>query len=113
MSTPSIRSTPVLERRKRDHLLQQAISQGNINMTRQEILERVAQHLGEVLDLEGLKLTETSTAEDFEDWDSVNHVRLLIRIEQDLGFQFSTDDVSMVKNVGQLVDLIAARQPQA
>lgn len=82
-------------------------------MTRSEILDRIAQHLGEVLDLEDVKLTEASTAEDFEEWDSVNHVRLLIRIEQDLGFQFNTDDVGMVETVGQLIDLIAAKQPKA
>ena len=82
-------------------------------MTRTEILERVSQHLGEVLDLEDVKLTESSTADDFEDWDSVNHVRLLIRIEQDLGFQFNTDEVGIVETVGQLVDLIVAKQPKS
>ena len=82
-------------------------------MTRTEILDRVAQHLSDVLDLDDVKLTEASTAEDFEEWDSINHVRLLIRIEQDLGFEFNTSDVGMVENVGQLVDLIAAKLPEA
>lgn len=82
-------------------------------MTRTEILERVSQHLGEVLDLENVKLTESSTADNFEDWDSVNHVRLLIRIEQDMGFQFNTDEVGIVETVGQLVDLIVAKQPKS
>lgn len=82
-------------------------------MTRTEILERVSQHLGEVLDLESVKLTESSTADNFEDWDSVNHVRLLIRIEQDMGFQFNTDEVGIVETVGQLVDLIVAKQPKS
>ncbi len=82
-------------------------------MTRTEILERVSQHLGEVLDLEDVKLTESSTADNFEDWDSVNHVRLLIRIEQDMGFQFNTDEVGIVETVGQLVDLIVAKQPKS
>lgn len=82
-------------------------------MTRTEILERVSQHLGEVLDLEDVKLTESSTADNFEDWDSVNHVRLLIRIEQDMGFQFNTDEVGIVETVGQLVDLIVTKQPKS
>ena len=82
-------------------------------MTRTEILDRVAQHLSDVLDLDDVKLTEASTAEDFEEWDSINHVRLLIRIEQDFGFEFNTSEVGMVENVGQLVDLIAAKLPEA
>ncbi len=80
-----------------------------MTMTRSDLIARVAQHLGEVLDLDEVTLTESSTAEDFPDWDSINHVRLLIRIEQDLGFQFNTDEVGMVKTVGELVDLIAAK----
>ena len=82
-------------------------------MTRTEILDRVVQHLSDVLDLEDVKLTEASTAEDFEEWDSINHVRLLIRIEQDFGFEFNTSDVGMVENVGQLVNLIEAKLPKA
>ena len=78
-------------------------------MTRAEILERIAQHLADVLDLDTVNLTEASTAEDYEEWDSVNHVRLLIRIEQDLGFEFDTNEVGMMENVGQLADLVEAK----
>lgn len=78
-------------------------------MTRTEILESVSGHLADVLDLDDVKLTEASTAEDFEEWDSVNHVRLLIRIEQGFGFEFKTNEVGMVENVGQLIDLIQAK----
>ena len=78
-------------------------------MTRAEILKRIAQHLADVLDLDTVNLTEASTAEDYEEWDSVNHVRLLIRIEQDLGFEFDTSEVGMMENVGQLADLVEAK----
>lgn len=78
-------------------------------MTRAEILKRIAQHLADVLDLDTVNLTEASTAEDYEEWDSVNHVRLLIRIEQDLGFEFDTNEVGMMENVGQLADLVEAK----
>ncbi len=113
MSITSTRSPLVLKARERNNPQQQTILTWSPDMTRTEILERVTRHLGEVLDLEDVKLTESSTADDFEDWDSVNHVRLLIRIEQDLGFQFNTDEVGMVETVGQLVDLIAAKQPKS
>lgn len=82
-------------------------------MTRPDLFACVARHLREVLDLDEVTLKESSSAEDFPDWDSINHVRLLIRIEQDLGFQFNTDEVGIVKTVGELVDLIAAKQPKS
>jgi acyl carrier protein len=65
--------------------------------------------LSEVLDNDSLKLTEATTADTVEDWDSINHVRLLIGIESDMGIQFETDEVSSVKNVGGLIDLITAK----
>lgn len=82
-------------------------------MTRTEILARIAGHLSDVLDLEDVKLTEASTAEDFEEWDSINHVRLLIQIEQGFGFQLNSNEVGMVANIGQLVDLVEAKLPKA
>lgn len=78
----------------------------SLNKSRDEIMQVVSVCLAEVLDLESIILDENSTAEQYEDWDSVNHVRLLIAIEQVLGFQFSPNEISLATNVGQLIDLI-------
>jgi len=82
-------------------------------MTRAELLQRISEYLSDVTDREITDLTEASTADDYEEWDSISHVRLLIRIEQDLGFQFNTDEVGMVENVGQLIDLIEKKLQKA
>ncbi len=79
-------------------------------MSREEILAKLSVILGDALDLDHVQLTEASTAEEYEDWDSVNHVRLLIGAEQAFGIEFATTEVGLVKNVGQLVDLIEAKQ---
>jgi acyl carrier protein len=75
-------------------------------MTRDEIRARLEDWLADVLDLDQVVLKDESTAEEFADWDSVNHVRLLIKIEQELGFQFNSSDVGMVETAGELIDLI-------
>ena len=49
---------------------------------------------------------ELRTAEDVDAWDSINHVKLLIGLEADLGFRFETDEVSGLHDVGELVDLV-------
>lgn len=77
--------------------------------SREDSLELIATCLAEVLDVETVTLTEASSAEDFEDWDSVNHVRLLILLETRLGIEFSSSEVGMVGNVGELIDLIETR----
>lgn len=78
-------------------------------LTREAILAKVTELLESVLDADSLVLTEQTTAEDVEDWDSVNHVRLLIAIENELGFRFDTEEVEKFKNVGDLVDMIQAK----
>lgn len=75
-------------------------------LTRAEILAKIRDVLAEVVDDDSLTLTEITTADDVPDWDSINHVKLLIGLESDLGFRFETEEVSGLHNVGELVDLV-------
>lgn len=74
--------------------------------TRSEILAKIRDILAEVVDNESLQLTESTAADSVPDWDSINHVKLLIGLESELGFRFETDEVGGLHNVGELVDLI-------
>lgn len=75
-------------------------------LTRDDILEKIREILADVTDNDDLKLTETTAAEDVPDWDSINHVKLLIGLESDLGFRFETDEVGGLMNVGDLISLV-------
>ncbi|MFT3905869.1 MAG: acyl carrier protein [Steroidobacteraceae bacterium] len=63
----------------------------------------------DVFDDEGLQLTPQLSADDVDDWDSLMHVRLILAIEQKFGIKFSAAEVGRLKNVGDLVQLIAAK----
>jgi acyl carrier protein len=75
-------------------------------MTRQQLLAIIRDILADVLDNESLQLTEASTAESVADWDSINQVKLLIGLENELNFRFSSHEVEGLKNVGALIDLV-------
>lgn len=60
----------------------------------------------EVFDDEGIEISEGMSANDLEAWDSLNHVRLIVSVEEEFGVSFSTSDVADLQNVGQLLDLI-------
>jgi acyl carrier protein len=62
--------------------------------------------LEDVLDREGLDIRSQTTANDVPGWDSLNHVRLLVRLEQAQGIVFSVGEVEAVGNVGDLLALI-------
>jgi acyl carrier protein len=69
-------------------------------------IEKFRAVLEDVLEQEGLEVSHSTRAEDIPSWDSLNHVRLLIRLEQIHGVNFPVDEVEGVKNVGELLALI-------
>ena len=75
-------------------------------MTRAEILSKVTELLSDVVEQPDLKLTESMTAEDVTDWDSTNHVRLIVAVESEFGIRFETSEIGSPETVGQLIDLI-------
>lgn len=54
-----------------------------------------------------LALRDDMTAADVENWDSLNHVYLIVEIEKAFGIKFTLAEVQSLKNVGGLVRLIA------
>jgi acyl carrier protein len=75
-------------------------------MTRADILQKITETLAVVTDDPDLKLTEATTAEDVAEWDSVNHVKLIVALENDLHIRFEPDEITEMANVGALIDLI-------
>jgi acyl carrier protein len=62
-----------------------------------------------VFDEEDLVATDETSAEDVADWDSANHVRLIVAVEEVFHIQFTTDEITAPENVGELVDLVASK----
>lgn len=75
-------------------------------MTRDDIYTELNEIFADVLDIDDLSLTDSTTADDIEEWDSLSHIRLVVSIEQHYGFKFSTAEIEALKSVGDLVDCI-------
>jgi acyl carrier protein len=56
-----------------------------------------------------LALRDDLTARDVTGWDSLNHVNLIIQIEQEFKIRFSNAEVSSLKNIGDMKRLIDAK----
>ena len=83
------------------------LSFGGMIMTREEILNKVNEVFHEVFDDDSIEVTETTTAKDIEDWDSLMHITLVSEIENAFGFKFMMKDVVGMKDVGEMLDIIA------
>lgn len=81
-------------------------------MTRKELLEAVAEILRDIFDDDTLEVTESTCSDDVEDWDSLEQINILVAIQDRFGIQFSLDDVSDLKDVGDTLDLIESKLRQ-
>lgn len=78
-------------------------------MDHDAILSKLTELMREVFDEDDLVVTDETEADDVADWDSANHVRLIVAIEEEFHVQFATDEITAPENVGQLIDLIASK----
>ena len=60
-----------------------------------------------------LILHDDMTAADVENWDSLNHVYLIVEIEKAFRVKFTLAEVQSLKNVGGLIRLIAEKVQRA
>lgn len=75
-------------------------------MERQEIFSRLNNIFRELFDDETICLTEKTTADDIEGWDSLEHVNLVMMIESEFHMRFKLEEMSLTKDVGEMVNLI-------
>jgi len=78
-------------------------------MTRDEIKDKLTLILRDVFDEDGLVATDAMTSDDVDEWDSTNHVRLMVAVEAEFGIRFETDEITAPENVGEIIDLIQAK----
>ncbi|WP_337996673.1 acyl carrier protein [Oleispirillum naphthae] len=53
-----------------------------------------------------LDLRPSLSAADVDNWDSFNHINLIIAIEEAFGVRLKTREVNSMKNVGDLVGIL-------
>ena len=75
-------------------------------MTRERAYERLNKVFREVFDDDSIVVADETTADDIEDWDSFEHINLIVAVEEEFGFKIPMGKTVTMKNVGEMVDLI-------
>ena len=76
-------------------------------MDEKTILAAVQDIFRDNFDDEELVITRETCADDIEDWDSLEQINLLTAIEKKFSIKFKLADVRDLKDVGDLLDLVA------
>lgn len=75
-------------------------------MTREEVYKRLNKVFQTVFDDPSIEVNDATTADDIEDWDSFEHINLVVAVEHEFSFKIPMGKVVTMKNVGEMVDII-------
>jgi acyl carrier protein len=78
-------------------------------MDRAEILTTVTGIFRDVLDNGNIVLGNETTANDIAEWDSLNHIQLVVAVEKHFKIRFGSAEIQRWKNVGEMIDSISTK----
>ena len=75
-------------------------------MNKNNIKEKLQSVFVDVFDDEDLRISNSTNSDDIEEWDSLNHIALVLSIENCFNIRFMTGEVLSLKDVGEMIQLL-------
>ena len=72
-------------------------------------IQKLTEVFRTVFEDDDLVLTPELSAKDVENWDSFNHINLVIDIESTFEVNFTTEEIGSMNNIGDLVTVLQAK----
>lgn len=76
-------------------------------MTREELLPTLLDIARDVLDEDDLAFSGETSFDEIEEWDSLNHIHMVVRMEKVFSIRFDTTKLQSIEKVQDLLDIIA------
>ena len=80
-------------------------------LNEQDVMPRLTRVFRNVFGDKRLIISRRTTADDVDDWDSLEHINLIAAVENEFAMKFKMKEVSSMKNVGEMVAIIRERTP--
>jgi acyl carrier protein len=71
---------------------------------REQILNKLTAVFRDVFDDDDIELTAETTAQDIEEWDSLNQIKIILACEKAFGIRLNARDINSLENVGAMLD---------
>ncbi len=72
--------------------------------------ERIQEAFRDIFDDNSIMLRDDMTAADVKNWDSLNHIDMIVAVESEFKIKFTTAEVTSLKNVGELIALVEKKR---
>jgi len=73
------------------------------------IKERISNVLISILEHSNFEMHDELTAKDVDGWDSLSHMMIITKIEEEFGIRFKLRELNKLKNMGALVSLVQSK----
>ncbi len=81
-------------------------------MSREEVFEKVQEIFRDVFDDDDLRISDQTNSDEIDDWDSLEHISLIISMEKEFSMKFDIKEVNKLENVGEMIDLILRKMDE-
>ena len=75
-------------------------------MEKNEVLLIIQEIFRNILDNEEIVLSDETTANEVDEWDSLTHIQLIVAIEKKFKIKFTSREILSWKNVGEMLDSV-------
>ncbi len=82
-------------------------------MSQDRVYDELTEILRDVFDNPDVVATPELSAKDVPEWDSFNHINVVLAAEMRFGVKFRTSEIEGLRNVGDFVTLIERKQAAA
>ncbi len=79
-------------------------------MSDEALLQRLNEVFRSVFDDPTLTVSPDTTAKDVPGWDSIMHITLVIEVESEFNVKFQMAEIEKLRNVGDLIAMLVAKQ---
>jgi acyl carrier protein len=79
-------------------------------MSDEALLHQLNEVFRSVFDDPALTISPTTTAKDVPGWDSIMHITLVIEVESRFNVKFQMAEIEKLRNVGDLITMLVAKQ---
>jgi acyl carrier protein len=74
------------------------------------VFDQVRNVASDIFGIPADKITAESSPETIENWDSIQHLNLVLAVEEKFGVQLDPEDIEQMKNIGAVAKLVEKLQ---
>lgn len=79
-------------------------------MEKQKIIDKLNEIFEDIIDEGPISLSDNSTTDDIDGWDSLTNIQLVVEIEKYYNIRFDSEEITKWRNVGEMIDCIILKR---